>query len=127
MVDSKRYLDWYAKGRQDLQAARILYEQGADNTLVCFHCQQAIEKHLKGYIIKHMQQLIEGHSLVKLCKICMQDKEEFKAYLKDLALVNEYYVETRYPADRPLDVSSDDAKECLDIADRQISFLEAQE
>lgn len=49
MVDSKRYEEWFKMAKKDLNGARILYEHGGDNGIVCFHCQQAIEKYLKGF------------------------------------------------------------------------------
>lgn len=125
VVDSTRYLDWLRMAKNDLEAARILFEHGADNALVCFHCQQAIEKYLKGYILKHTQQIVEGHSLVRLCKTAGQSNPGFGNHLKDLSLVNEYYIETRYPADQPLSISRDDVLECLGITERIMAFIDA--
>jgi len=42
---------------------------------------------------------------------------EFRGQLKNCAFVNQYYVETRYPADVPLIVSDDEANECILIAE----------
>lgn len=93
--------------------------------MVCFHCQQAIEKYFKGYILKNTRQLVDGHSLVRLCKTSEQFNQGFRDHLKDVALVNEYYVETRYPADQPLVVSREDAVECLGITEKVIAFIDA--
>ena len=48
MADSRIYKDWLAKAHIDLDSARILYAHGGDYATVAFHCQQAIEKGLKG-------------------------------------------------------------------------------
>ncbi len=101
MVDSKRYLDWFTMAKNDLRAAKILFEHEADYALVCFHCQQAIEKYFKGYILKNTRQLVDGHSLVRLCKTSEQFNQGFRDHLKDVALVNEYYVETRFGTSCP--------------------------
>lgn len=53
---------------RDLKAAYVLNENLCGNDLVAFHCQQSIEKALKGAIIYFSKQLEEGHSLVYLCK-----------------------------------------------------------
>ena len=37
-----------------------------------------------------------------------------------------YYIETRYPADQPLEVSDEDTAECLAIAERLIAFVEGK-
>ena len=125
MVDSARYKDWFEMAKKDLEGARILFDHGADNYLVCFHCHQALEKYFKGYILSNSRQLIEGHGLVKLCKTCETYNKDFRNYLKDAALINDYYIETRYPADQPLQVTKNDTKECLDITENIIKFIDS--
>ena len=125
MVDSTRYKDWFTMAHHDLEGARILFLHGAEYGLVCFHCQQAIEKTLKGFLLKQSPQLMEGHSLVKLCKFCVQYHIGFNDFLKDAAFVNVFYIETRYPADEPLIVTKEDTQECLDIAQKIIEFIDS--
>ena len=48
MGDSLRYKDWFEKAAHDLRGAEILMEHDGGNDLVAFHCQQAMEKMLKG-------------------------------------------------------------------------------
>ncbi len=124
MVESARYKDWINMAKKDLNGAKILYEHGGDNYLICFHCQQAIEKYLKGYLIRRTSQLIEGHSLIKLCKLSQKYNTGFRNFLKDVALVNDYYMETRYPADQPLTVNDEDTQECLDIVQNIMNFID---
>ena len=101
--------------QKDIRSAKILYEHDADNEIVCFHCQQAIEKYLKGYLICKTGQLQEGHSLIKLLKKAMMHNSVFGSFIKDVAFVNTYYIETRYPATDPLIISTEDVQECLTI------------
>lgn len=115
MVDTIKYNEWFIMAQKDIKSAKILFEHDADNEMVCFHCQQAIEKYLKGYLIFKIGELQEGHSLVKLCKKAMVYDKIFSKYLKDLAFVNTFYIETRYPAVDPLVVSDEDTIECIDI------------
>jgi HEPN domain-containing protein len=124
MVDSQRYMDWIETAKKDYRAAQILFEHGADNSLVCFHCQQAIEKCFKGYLVKNNGVLVEGHGLVKLCKMCESYNRDFHVFLKDVALINEYYVETRYPADEPMIVSNEETKECMAITEKIFYFID---
>jgi len=67
--------------------------------------------------------LKEGHSLIKLCKSSMEFDDGLKNYLKDCAFVNTYYIETRYPAEDPLNVSKDDVIECLRITRSLIDYI----
>jgi len=45
VVDTKRYKEWLTMAEKDLKSAKILFEHDADYGIVCFHCQQAIEKY----------------------------------------------------------------------------------
>lgn len=117
MVDSKRYEDWLDKAARDIKSAKILQQNDCGNDVVAFHCQQAIEKALKGFILKQMGQIAEGHSLIYLCKEASDHNIEFKKHLKDCAFVNQYYIETRYPADIPLIISDPEVEECIVISE----------
>ena len=68
MGDSLRYKDWFEKAVHDLHGAEILMEHDGGNDLVAFHCQQAMEKTLKGWLLMVTNELLEGHSLVFLCR-----------------------------------------------------------
>ncbi len=124
LVDTKRYNEWIEMAKKDLKGANILYEHDGDFGLVCFHCQQAIEKYLKGYLIFRTGFLQDGHNLVKLCKKASNFDSGFKDYFKDCAFVNAFYIETRYPAEDPLIVSKEDAEECLSITRKIIDMID---
>lgn len=93
-----------------------MYEHDVDNGIVCFHCQQAIEKYLKGFLTITTGELQEGHNLVKLCKKAIAYDKALGEFIKDMAFVNTYYIETRYPAEDPLLINKEDAEECIKIA-----------
>lgn len=118
MVDSLRYKDWIDKSERDLKSAKILKDNDCGNDIVAFHCQQCIEKSLKGFLLRKFGNVVEGHSLIYLCKESSKIKDTFKKYLKDCAFVNQYYIETRYPADIPLVVTDEEADECISIAEK---------
>lgn len=86
--------------------------------MVAFHCQQAVEKLLKAYIIAKTGVILNTHSLIYLCKEAEKYNYEFRKHIKDCAFVNQFYIETRYPADEPLIVSDEDADECITISSR---------
>ncbi|MCY6483007.1 HEPN domain-containing protein [Clostridium aestuarii] len=117
MVDSLRYKEWINKSERDLKSAKVLKDNDCGNDIVAFHCQQCIEKVLKGFLLKNLGYIVGGHSLIYLCKESSKVKNIFKKYLKDCAFVNQYYIETRYPADIPLVVTDEEADECISIAE----------
>ena len=58
MGDSLRYKDWFEKAAHDLRGAEILMEHDGGNDLVAFHCQQTMEKMLKGWLLKTTGELL---------------------------------------------------------------------
>lgn len=124
MVDTLKHKEWFEIAKRDLNGAKILYEHNADYGLVLFHLQQAVEKYLKGYLIYKTGMLQEGHSLIKLCKKAATHNSNFKNFVKDCALLNGYYIETRYPAEDPLVADEDDVKDGLNFTKEIIDFIE---
>ena len=61
--DSCFYYKWLDKALCDLQAARLLLTYGGDHYNIAFHCQQAIEKALKGYLLFRTGRHFDGHNL----------------------------------------------------------------
>lgn len=117
MVDTLRYKDWIEKAERDIKSAKILKEHECGNDVVVFHLQQAVEKSLKAYLISKGEGIVSGHSLIYLCKVSEKHNSDFKKYIKDCGFLNQYYIETRYPADNPLIVSDYEAEECVKIAE----------
>ena len=129
MADSIRYKDWYEKAKKDLQSSKILFKHEGDYSIIAFiafHCQQAIEKMLKGYILKHTENLTEGHSLLYLCKTAdsIENGKNLKQYLKECAFVNQFYIETRYPSEIFIELDEDEVKECINIAEKILLNLD---
>ena len=124
MVDTLRYKDWIEKSYRDLKSAKILKEHDCGNDVVAFHCQQSVEKSLKAYLIVNGEGIVSGHSLIYLCKLSQKHNIEFKKYIKDCGFLNQYYIETRYPADNPLIVSDYECDECIKIAEEIYKLIQ---
>lgn len=97
--DSRRYYDWLEHSSQDLIAAKILSEDDRCYRLSAFHCQQAIEKALKAYILLKSDVLVDGHNLIWLCRQAKKYDKGFHQWFDESADLNQCYIETRYPAD----------------------------
>nr|WP_307992060.1 HEPN domain-containing protein [uncultured Niameybacter sp.] len=123
MVDTLRYKDWMDKAERDIKSAKILKEHDCGNDVVAFHSQQAVEKLMKAYLIVKGQGLANTHSLIYLCKLCSKIDSEFRKYIRDCGFLNQYYIETRYPADTPLIVEEYEADECIDIAEAMYKLV----
>ena len=103
-TDSRRYYDWLDKAREDIICAKLLLQNDACYNAAAFHCQQTIEKALKSYILLRSGELVDGHNLTWLCKRAMRYDRNFSGWLSESASLNRCYIETRYPADIPLDL-----------------------
>ena len=103
--DSLFYYKWLDKALCDLQCARLLLTYGGDAYNIAFHCQQAIEKALKGYLLYRTGKHFDGHNLTYLCRQAIRlDPEAFSEYLDESAALNDLYIETRYPTDLPFEI-----------------------
>ncbi len=97
--DSRRYHDWLDRAGEDILAAGALSRNDRCYNAAAFHCQQAIEKALKAYILLKSGELADGHNLPWLCKRAMRYDSRFTEWLDESASLNKCYIETRYPAD----------------------------
>ena len=86
---------WLDRAEYDLESARFMM-QGGRYFYVAFMCQQSIEKLLKAIIQEKTEDLPPyTHNLTALAKhvdLSLSEKQ-----LDFLALLNRYYLNTRYP------------------------------
>lgn len=90
------YALWISKARDNLKWARDNLPLG-NYPLVCFLSQQAVELVLKGFIYSKGQIPPKTHNLVRLETVCAELGLNVKNHLNDLAILSEFYFETRYP------------------------------
>ncbi len=121
--DSKRYFDWIFSAKLDYLAAQTLLDDVRCYYSVAFHCQQCIEKALKGYILFKKGTLLDGHNLTWLCKQAILVNNHFKKYLSDSVKLNKYYIETRYPADKPFDITHEKIIKLFETTGEMLDFI----
>jgi HEPN domain-containing protein len=91
---------WFTKADHDLQTACNERHIDADEILtdtICFHCQQAVEKYLKSFLIWHDIDFKPVHDLVYLQQLCSKVDTDFKAV--SLNRLTGFGVALRYPDD----------------------------
>jgi len=89
---------WLVKANEDARAANELFEN--ENPLcgvICFHCQQAIEKILKAYLLYQGNELTKTHNIDFLLGEAKKYDDAFLGI--DLLDLNQYAVKVRYPDD----------------------------
>lgn len=116
--NSSIYKDWLRKAENDLKAAEGIfgyYEQPPTDA-ICYHCHQVAEKSLKGYLIFQGVKFQKIHDLIVLLNLCVKKDNSLSMFREDIEILNQYYVETKYPLDMSLEYSKDEAKEAIDRA-----------
>jgi HEPN domain-containing protein len=94
---------WLDQAQVDLQWARHLLAEGA-YYLVCFLAQQLAEKALKALLYAQGEELVIGHSVRQSCQRATAYDMQLLAYLEDWAILDSYYIPTRYPNGLPADI-----------------------
>lgn len=122
-TDSKRYYDWLFHAYQDLLAAKTLIEDSRLYEPTVFHCQQAIEKSLKAYMLFKTHRLFDGHNLTWLCKQAAMLDSGFTKWIGKSTLLNRFYIETRYPADIPTEIDRSLAEDILAATEEMTDFV----
>ena len=93
-------LEWIAKAERDLEAAKRmiicldpLLDTGA------YHCQQAAEKALKGWLTFRSVSVTKTHDLVHLVRECVKLDVDFQGLLEMADFLSPVAVDFRYPGD----------------------------
>jgi len=123
-MNKKLYDEWIeiADGDYDL-AKRVFESQWPKQSIrICFHCQQAIEKYLKGYLVYNDEEIVKTHILNYLIDICIKYDESFKTLRDMCTYLTPFAVQVRYP-DAAFDVTDAEAKKALDYAKAIIDFI----
>jgi len=113
---SEHARQWIVKARSDLlNADNNLAAKEVPYDTVCFHCQQAAEKLLKGYLVARGCEYPLTHNLFVVLEKILELDATADSLREPLALLNPYSVEVRYPGDAWMP-SPEDATEARQAA-----------
>ena len=88
----------YALGDLGVAEREMQHKQPAFHT-ICFLCQSAAEKLLKGYLIAQGWSLQKTHDVLVLLDQCGDYDKELGQMIAEAIILNEYTVAGRYPDD----------------------------
>jgi len=109
---------WLARAESDLETALFLFASGRPFfDSICFHCQQAAEKYFKAYLTWQQIEFPKTHNLIMLLSLIASADSPLAASLTEVAALNPYGVDIRYPGDAP-EIAVEDAEEAIHLADR---------
>lgn len=112
--------EWLRYAEQDFGVAdrEMLSAEPAFHT-ICFLCQSAAEKFLKGFLIAQGWSLEKTHDVVALLGLCAEYDADLGAMMAEGAVLNEYIVAGRYPGDIAFEETGrEQAEEALAAARR---------
>lgn len=91
---------WLVKGHKDLQVAQVLLEGEFDDyESVAFHAQQAAEKFIKAFLVRHQIEFPKTHNIALLRQLVVQADRAVASQLTPAEVLTPYGVEFRYPGD----------------------------
>ncbi|MBU0580111.1 MAG: HEPN domain-containing protein [Candidatus Margulisbacteria bacterium] len=112
MTKKERVNLFLNKAKKDIKTARSLNIEDPDfQEAIVFHCQQAIEKYLKAFLIKNNVEYAKIHDLEFLIQEAMKIDKTFEKFIEIAELFNEYAVEIRY---ENIPLSKEDTLNSLD-------------
>lgn len=109
--------NWLRKAEGDLRAAeRLLEIEQEDHFASAFHAQQAAEKFLKAYLVRHQITFPKTHSIEQLLDLIAPTDPSLEEELAPATMLTPYGVEFRYPGEEIADIEA--AQQALQEAKR---------
>ena len=89
--------EWFDRGRRDIETARLIFDHHGHPEAAAYNVQQAIEKHLKGWLLLHGDKPPRIHELDVLLNLASRHAADLGAFLELCERASRYYIEARYP------------------------------
>jgi len=115
--------EWIERGKHDLEVAKILLAEEKYSDVVLFHIHQAVEKHLKGFLIYKGWELKKIHDIELLITAALSFDDEFQKYLDLGRQLTAFYYEERYPPGPITSYPKEEIEEILGEAEKIIDKL----
>jgi len=119
---------WFSLAEHDLGTAKIIFLNLPEYyEIVAFHCQQSIEKYIKGLLVFYGVSFEKSHDLVYLKDLLVDNVEIEKALIRRITTLKSYAVQLRYPNNvkhlekSQLEEAINTAEEMRKIAEKIIS------
>jgi HEPN domain-containing protein len=107
---------WIIKGDHDLGTAKVTYLHIPEYLdTVTFHCQQAVEKYLKSFLIYNSVPFRFSHDLIYLLELIVPFDTDFETYFDTVSELQSYAVEVRYP-NETIFLSNDKVENAIRLA-----------
>ncbi len=104
-IKKELVMEWILRAQDDeLNISAILKDRDGTPAHICFTCQQMAEKYLKALLLFYSGDSPKIHVLGALIGLIKPYNGFIMEQLKEwVILLDPYYIETRYPADIPIE------------------------
>ena len=89
---------WIELAEKDILTVSEIIKNPNLTNIAAFHCQQAIEKYFKAFMLENEKPLMRNHNLLALYGT-MKEIVDFELDEDLLSNVNDIYLESRYPGE----------------------------
>src|SRR2546427_1572388 len=121
---------WLAQADEDLKWVKDLANRGG-YYLACFLAQQTAEKAMKAFLYAQGEEVVLGHSVERLCAAASRWKPDLTESVKRWAVLDLYYIPTRYPNGLPDSIpakvfTEEVAKTAAALADEIVASIRSE-
>jgi len=92
--------------------------------IMCYHCEQSIEKILKAFMIAKGGTLTKTHDLDVLLERCKQHSPDFDIFDDACERITTYTTPSRYPSD--IELTESDMRQAIKDASKILEFTKAK-
>jgi HEPN domain-containing protein len=115
-MNNENVKEWLQLADDDLYSAKILNEAiRRPYEIICYHCAQATEKYLKGYLTFRDVIPQKTHDLVFLYNLCIEKDIEFQNIKTICEFLNRFANDIRYP--HKYEVNENDVNYCINAVE----------
>lgn len=113
---------WLLKAQHDWSVVKKILAAGGEETdAAAFHCQQAVEKMLKAYLVNREIEFEKVHDLGRLLDHCTVGDSRFDSLRDSVEPLTLYAVAFRYPG--PVDPSLENVESALRVVEQVWAFV----
>jgi HEPN domain-containing protein len=113
--------EWMQIADDDFDSAEILNQAFRKHyEIICYHCAQAVEKYLKGYLEYKDIAPEKTHNLSYLNSICIDEDNRFISIKTECDFLNKFANDIRYP--HRYETKESDVNFCINIVKKIRNF-----
>jgi HEPN domain-containing protein len=111
-MDKELVAEWLRFADDDIDTVLLLKEMRPQHfEIICYHCEQAAEKYLKGFLVSKDQMPPKIHDLPNLCHLCAEYDNSFLGLLPYCNYLTQFGIQPRYP--KEISITNDNVEQAV--------------